>query len=136
MDKEKRITTIVLDKEADRKSKIIAEFTGKTLSAIYREALDMYFSHFVNNDLLSEVNEFLDKLYWQYKIDNPHIFTAIQFGNLADAAVMIAEAVKQLPQEPEAQKLIDEGMWLISILSKSSEARRDRSTSGLLQPGS
>ena len=121
MDKDKRITTIVLDKEADRKSKIIAEFTGKTLSAIYREALDMYFSHFVNNDLLSEVNEFLDKLYWQYKIykiDNPHIFTAIQFGNLADAAVMIAEAVKQLPQEPEAQKLIDEGMRLISILSK------------------
>ena len=118
MDKDKRITTIVLDKEADRKSKIIAEFTGKTLSAIYREALDMYFSHFVNNDLLSEVNEFLDKLYWQYKIDNPHIFTAIQFGNLADAAVMIAEAVKQLPQEPEAQKLIDEGMWLISVLSK------------------
>ena len=44
MDKEKRITTIVLDKGADRKSKIIAEFTGKTLSAIYREALDMYFS--------------------------------------------------------------------------------------------
>jgi predicted DNA-binding protein len=118
MDKDKRITTIVLDKEADRKSKIIAEFTGKTLSAIYREALDMYFSHFVNNDLLSEVNEYLDKLYWQYKIDNPHIFAAVQFGNLSNAAVMIAEAVKQLPQEPEAQKLIDEGMRLISILSK------------------
>ena len=118
MDKEKRITTIVLDKEADRKSRIIAEFTGKTLSAIYREALDMYFSHFVNNDLLSEVNEFSDKLYWQYKIDNPHIFTAVQFGNLSNAAVMIAEAVKKLPQDPEAQKLIDEGMRLISILSK------------------
>ncbi len=136
MDKEKRITTIVLDKEADRKSKIIAEFTGKTLSAIYREALDMYFSHFVNNDLLSEVNEFLDKLYWQYKIDNPHIFTAVQFGNLSNAAVMIAEAVKKLPQDPEAQKLIDEGMRLISVLSKYSEARRERSTSGLLKQGS
>jgi len=118
MDKEKRITTIVLDKEADRKSRIIAEFTGKTLSAIYRDALDMYFSHFVNNDLLSEVNEYSTKLYWQYKIDNPDIFSAVQFGNLSGAAVMIAEAVKQLPKEPKAQELIDEGMRLISILSK------------------
>lgn len=118
MDKEKRITTIVLDKEADRKSRIIAEFTGKTLSAIYRDALDMYFSHFVNNDLLSEVNEYSTKLYWQYKIDNPDIFSAVQFGNLSGAAVMIAEAVKQLPQEPKAQGLIQEGMRLISILSK------------------
>ena len=74
MDKDKRITTIVLDKEADRKSKIIAEFTGKTLSAIYREALDMYFSHFVNNDLLSEVNEFLTNSTGSIKL-TIHIFS-------------------------------------------------------------
>jgi predicted transcriptional regulator len=118
MGKDKRITTIVLDKEADRKSKIIAEFTGKSVARVYRNALDAYFEHFINNELFSAINSYFAKLYYQYDIDNPKIYDAIQSGNFADAAVMIAEAIKQLPQEPEAQKLIDEGMRLISILSK------------------
>ena len=118
MGKDKRITTIVLDKEADRKSKIIAEFTGKTLSAIYREALDEYFDRFVDKQLYLAINNYFAKLYFQYDIGTPEIYNIIMSGKLADAAVMIAEAVKQLPQEPEAKKLIDEGMRLISILSK------------------
>ena len=118
MDKEKRITTIVLDKEADRKSRIIAEFTGKTLSAIYREALDEYFDRFVDTQLYLAINNYFAKLYFQYDIGTPDIYNIIMSGKLADTAMIIAEAVKQLPQEPKAQELIDEGMRLISILSK------------------
>ena len=118
MDKDKRITTIVLDKEADRKSKIIAEFTGKTLSAIYREALDEYFDRFIDKQLYLAINNYFAKLYFQYDIGTPDIYNIIMSGKLADTAMIIAEAVKQLPQEPKAQELIDEGMRLISILSK------------------
>jgi len=118
MDKEKRITTIVLDKEADRKSRIIAEFTGKTLSAIYREALDEYFDRFLEIQLFSAINGYFAQLYFQYDIGTPEIYNILMSGKLADTAMIIAEAVKQLPQEPKAQELIDEGMRLISILSK------------------
>ena len=118
MDKEKRITTIVLDKEADRKSKIIAEFTGKTLSAIYREALDAYFDRFVDEQLYLAINKYFAKLYFQYDIGTPDIYNIIMSGKLADTAMIIAEAIKKLPQEPKAQELVQEGMRLISILSK------------------
>jgi len=118
MDKDKRITAIVLDKEADRKSKIIAEFTGKTLSAIYREALDVYFEQFMEKELWPEIDMYLVNIHWKYNIPIPDKNSALKLGRFNDVAILIAEAVKQLPQEPEAQKLIDEGMRLISILSK------------------
>ena len=118
MGKDKRITTIVLDKEADRKSKIIAEFTGKSLSAIYREALDEYFDRFIDKQLYLAINNYFAKLYFQYDIGTPDIYNIIMSGKLADTAIIIAEAIKKLPQEPKAQGLIQEGMRLISILSK------------------
>ena len=118
MDKDKRITTIVLDKEADRQAKIIAEFTSKSLSAVYRDALDVYFQSFVDNDLFAEINQYLIKLGFEYGIDAPHVFDAIRERRLADAALMIGEAMRRLPPGPETQKLVEKGMWLISIMSK------------------
>jgi len=117
MDKDKRITTIVLDKEADRKSKIIAEFTGKTLSAIYREALDLYFEQFITNELLPAIRKF-DLEMRQFDLYVLGVNKNIKEGKFADAAVIIAEEIKQLPRLPETQALIHEGIKLISILSK------------------
>ena len=118
MDKNNRITTIVLDKEADRQAKIIAEFTGKSLSAVYRDALDAYFQRFLDNDLSSKINDYLAKLGFEYGIDAPHVFEALRERRLADAALMLWEAVRRLPPGPESQKLVEKGMWLISIMSK------------------
>ena len=118
MDKNNRITTIVLDKEADRQAKIIAEFTGKSLSAVYRDALDAYFQRFVDDDLSSKINDYLAKLGFEYGIDAPHVFDSLRERRLADAALMLGEAVRQLPPVPESQKLAEKGMWLISVLSK------------------
>ena len=118
MDKNNRITTIVLDKEADRQAKIIAEFTGKSLSAVYRDALDAYFQRFIDNDLSSKINDYLAKLGFEYGIDAPHVFEALRLRQLDNAALMIGDAVRQLPPGPETQKLVEKGMWLISIMSK------------------
>ena len=118
MDKNNRITTIVLDKEADRQAKIIAEFTGKSLSAVYRDALDVYFQRFIDNDLFAETNQYLIKLGFEYGIDAPHVFEALRLRQLANAALMIGDAVRQLPPGPETQKLVERGMRLISIMSK------------------
>ena len=118
MDKEKRITTIVLDKEADRKSRIIAEFTGKTLSAIYREALDALYDEFIRKNFLPEIEDYLSFIHRNWNIEIPSVHNAIMENRLSEAAVIIADTVKQLPQESNAQGLIREGMNFISILSK------------------
>ena len=118
MDKNNRITTIVLDKEADRQAKIIADFTGKSLSAVYRDALDAYFQRFIDDELFTEINDYLTQLGLKYGIDAPHVFEALRLRQLANAALMIGDAVRQLPPGPETQKLVEKGMWLISIMSK------------------
>ena len=118
MDKNSRITTIVLDREADTEAKIISEFKGESLSAVYRDALNAYFQYFVDNDLFSEINDYLTQLGLKYGIDAPHVFEALRLRQLANAALMIGDAVRQLPPGPETQKLVEKGMWLISIMSK------------------
>ena len=111
MDKDKRITTIVLDREADRKSKFIAEFTGKTLSAIYREALDVYFDEFVRENLWSEINDYLNAVYRKYKIEKQYdVYDALADGRFGEVAVIIAYTIKQIPEEQDAEGLIQEGI--------------------------
>ena len=123
MDKEKRITTIVLDKEADRKSMIIAEFTGKTLSAIYRDALDMYFSHFVNNDLLPAVARWASKITRYNLRIGDQVYRLIREKEFRKAGMSIVETILQLPEVPDAQDLITEGIRLVSVLSKIANQR-------------
>lgn len=117
MEKDKRITTIVLDKEADRKARIIAEYEGKSMSAVYREALDVYFRQFVYEDLLTEIAK-LEIGLKRYNLKLPDVYKLVTEEKLAEAAIQIADTVKQLPQEPEAQELIQDCVRLIGILSK------------------
>ena len=117
MDKEKRITTIVLDKEAGRKARIIAEFEGKSMSAVYREALDAYFKQFIFDDLLPEIGK-IERGFKRYNLKLPDVYNLVKDGKSAEAAIQIAEAVRRIPQEPEAQELIQDCVRLIGILSK------------------
>ena len=118
MNKDKRITTIVLDREADRKSKIIAEFTGKTLSAIYREALDVYFEKFIEKELLPVVDSLENKLWVYFKSTPSGAWGAIKEHKYSEAAMLLAEKLKQLPDDALSDRLTKEGIRLISILSK------------------
>ena len=65
-----RITTIRLDAEADRKSRLMAEFYDKPLSEIYRDGINVMFERFASNDLLEEINAFESLLFHSgYRID-------------------------------------------------------------------
>jgi hypothetical protein len=110
MNKDKRITTIVLDKEADRKSKIIAEITGMSIAGVYREALNVYFAKVVDEELNPMVNNLEAKLWVHYKVKTGGAYEAVQDHRLSEAAMMIAETLSQLPNDPSSENIIREGI--------------------------
>lgn len=117
MDKQK-ISTIVLDDEADRIVKLISEFQGKSRSEVYRNSLYQYLNYFIDNDLLPAVARWASKITRYNLRIGDQVYRLIREKEFRKAGMSIAETIRQLPEVPDAQDLITEGIRLVSVLSK------------------
>ena len=115
-----RITTIRLDAEADRKSRLMAEFYDKPLSEIYRDGINVMFERFASNDLLEEINAFESLLFHSgYRIDGEltKIIDLIDDRQFNQAAVEISAQLSKIPNTPENQDIINQGTRLVHLLT-------------------
>jgi len=116
----KRITTIVLDEEADLKSKMMAEYYDMPLAAIWRRGIDILFDQFVINDLHNEITK-LDSLYFAHGYYAGNEFSnaikLIDNQQYDQAAMIISAQLSRLQDKPEYEELVSRGMKLVHLLS-------------------
>ncbi len=115
-----RITTIRLDAEADRKSRLMAEFYDKPLSEIYRDGINVMFERFASNDLLEEINAFESLLFHSgYRIDGEltKIIDLIDDRQFNQAAMVISEQLSRFENKTAYRDLIDMGTRLVHLLT-------------------
>ncbi len=115
-----RITTIRLDAEADRKSRLMAEFYNEPLSEIYRDGIQVLYDECFLENIVDEVRGFEAYLISRGFIDNDKIRRVMALMNtekLNQAAVEISAQLSNIPNVPENQEIIDKGTRLVHLLT-------------------
>jgi hypothetical protein len=115
-----RITTIRLDAEADRKSRLMAEFYDKPLSEIYRDGIQVLYEECFLNNITDEVINFEAQLTDRGFIANDETYNAVSLTNgdrLNQAAVEISAQLSKIPNTPENQDIINQGTRLVHLLT-------------------
>lgn len=115
-----RITTIRLDAEADRKSRLMAEFYDKPLSEIYRDGIEILYDEYFLNNIVDEVIIFEAELSDRGFISNDEIYKPVSLTNgdkLNQAAVEISAQLSKIPNTPENQDIINQGTRLVHLLT-------------------
>ncbi len=115
-----RITTIRLDAEADRKSRLMAEFYDKPLSEIYRDGIqELYMERFLE-DIVDEVRKFEAQLINHSFISNNEsykVMILISGGKLNEVAMEISAQLSKIPNTQENQDIINQGTRLVHLLT-------------------
>ncbi len=115
-----RITTIRLDAEADRKSRLMAEFYDKPLSEIYRDGIqELYMERFLE-DIVDEVRKFEAQLINHSFISNNEsykVMILINGGKLNEVAMEISAQLSKIPNTQENQDIINQGTRLVHLLT-------------------